>query len=315
MFVKQIISKQRRAGNKEPPAADKRQPAADRGKQPLKEQKNMPQPEKSGKSASFKYKLTVEYDGTGYSGWQVQKNARSIQGAILDSARELFGKEVDIQGAGRTDAGVHALAQVAHMEVPARLPLSPRKMLLEWNERLPASINIVRLEEAPTDFHARHSAQARSYIYVISRRRTAFGKRYVWYVKDDLNVEMMKRALETFNGFHDFSSFADKRIDKNLSTEVAIESTELGAWGDLIVFRIVGSHFLWKMVRRIAGILVEAGRGNLSPAAVQQLLNSHSEFPAHYTSPPSGLFLEKVIYKGEALAPLMPPALLPGGVL
>jgi tRNA pseudouridine38-40 synthase len=201
------------------------------------------------------------------------------------------------------------------MEVPARLSISPRKMLLDWNERLPASINILRLEEAPADFHARHSAQARSYIYVISRRRTAFGKRYVWYVKDDLNVEMMKRTLETFNGFHDFSSFADKRIDKNLSTEVAIESTELKVSGELIVFRIVGSHFLWKMVRRIAGILVEAGRRNLSPADVQQLLNNHSEFPAHYTSPPSGLFLEKVIYKGEAPGLLMPPSLLPGELL
>jgi tRNA pseudouridine38-40 synthase len=313
--VKQIINKQRRPGNKGQPASDNRQPSADRGKQPLKERKTSPHLEKAGKSSSCKYKLIIEYDGTGYSGWQVQKNARSIQGAILDSARELYGNDVDIQGAGRTDAGVHALAQVAHMEVPARLSISPRKMLLDWNERLPASINILRLEEAPADFHARHSAQARSYIYVISRRRTAFGKRYVWYVKDDLNVEMMKRTLETFNGFHDFSSFADKRIDKNLSTEVAIESTELKVSGELIVFRIVGSHFLWKMVRRIAGILVEAGRRNLSPADVQQLLNNHSEFPAHYTSPPSGLFLEKVIYKGEAPGLLMPPSLLPGELL
>jgi tRNA pseudouridine38-40 synthase len=135
----------------------------------------------------------------------------------------------------------------------------------------------------------------------------------VWFVKDDLNVAIMQRTLETFKGFHDFSSFADKRIDKNLSTEVAIQTTELKTRGDLIVFRIVGSHFLWKMVRRIAGILVEAGRGNISPADVQHLLSSHSEFPAHYTSPPSGLFLEKVIYKGDSLAPLAPPSLLPDG--
>jgi len=280
----------------------------------MKEKMVVQQPAKAKKEANFKYKLTVEYDGTGYSGWQTQKNARSIQGVITDCARELFGREVDVQGAGRTDAGVHAMAQVAHMEAPERLPSSPRKMLMDMNERLPASINIVALEEAPADFHARHSAQARSYIYVISRRRTAFGKKFVWYVKDDLNAETMKRALEVLHGFHDFSSFADKRIDKNLSTEVEIGSTELKTWGDVIVFRITGSHFLWKMVRRIAGILVEAGRGKISVAEVQKLLKSHSEFPAHYTAPPSGLFLEKVLYRGDELPPLSPPTLLPSGL-
>jgi tRNA pseudouridine38-40 synthase len=279
-------------------------------------------PMKEKKSSHVKYKLIIEYDGTGYSGWQIQKNARSIQGTLLDASRELFGKEVDIQGAGRTDAGVHAMAQTAHLEIPAHLPVAGRnaalnvhKMMAELNERLPASINVVAMEEAPADFHARHAAKARSYIYVISRRRTAFGKRFVWYVKDTLNTETMEKTLNLFNGFHDFSSFADKRIDKNLSTEVAIESTELKAWGDLIVFRIVASHFLWKMVRRITGILVEAGRGNLSYADVEQLLKSHSELPAHYTAPPSGLFLEQVLYPGDTLPSLSPPALLPATMM
>jgi len=266
---------------------------------------------KEKKGPHFKYKLIIEYDGTGYSGWQMQKNARSIQGTILDASRELFGNEIDLQGAGRTDAGVHALAQAAHLESPARLPLGAGQGQAQLNERLPASINIVAMEEAPQDFHARHAAKARSYIYVISRRRTAFGKRFVWYVKDSLNAEIMEKTLDIFKGFHDFSSFADKRIDKNLSTDVAIDSTELKTWGDLIVVRIVASHFLWKMVRRIAGILVEVGRGNLSPADVEQLLKSHSELPAHYTAPPSGLFLEQVLYPGDALPALSPPSLLP----
>jgi tRNA pseudouridine38-40 synthase len=263
---------------------------------------------KNSKSSLSKYKLTLEYDGTGYSGWQMQKNARSIQGILLECARGLFGTEVEIQGAGRTDAGVHALAQVAHLEAAHRLP--PQKILFELNERLPATINILAVEEAPAEFHARHSALAKSYIYIISRRRSAFLKKYVWWIRDNLDTAVMRKTIEAFNGFHDFSSFADKRIDKHLSTKVAVEKTELMEQGDLIIFRIVASHFLWKMVRRIAGIMVEAGRGNMPITDVEHLLDSPSEVPAHYTSPPSGLFLEKVLYKGDKLPPLAPPSFL-----
>jgi len=254
----------------------------------------------------YKYRLTIEYDGTGYSGWQTQKNARSIQGTLIATARELFGAEVDIQGAGRTDAGVHALAQVAHLDAPRRLP--PQELLFGLNDLLPATINILRVEEAPPGFHARHSARARSYLYLITRCRTAFGKRYVWWIKDNLDLDRMQSAAELFRGFHDFSSFADRRIDKHLSTEVQIDRTELAVWGDLIVFRITGSHFLWKMVRRLIGILVEAGRGNLSRADIERLLAHASTLPALCTAPPSGLFLAQVLYEGDRLAPLaLPP--------
>jgi tRNA pseudouridine38-40 synthase len=262
---------------------------------------------KAAVSSSCKYKLTLEYDGTGYSGWQMQKNARSIQGILIDAARRLFGGEVEVQGAGRTDAGVHALAQVAHLDAPHRLP--PQKILLGLNDLLPAPINILRVEEAPAGFHARHIARGRSYLYLISRRRTAFGKRYVWWVRDDLDLGRMQAAADIFRGFHDFASFADKRIDKHLSTEVQIDRTDLEIRGDLIVFRIVGSHFLWKMVRRLAGILVEAGRGTLSTAEVQRILTNASEFPARCTAPPSGLFLAQVLYEGDRLGPLWLPPL------
>jgi len=263
----------------------------------------------SSASGCCKYKLTLEYDGTGYSGWQVQKNARSIQGTLIDAARELFGTEVEIQGAGRTDAGVHALAQVAHLDAPRRMP--PQRLLHGLNDLLPAPINILKVEEAPAGFHARHMAQGRSYLYLISRSRTAFGKRYVWWIKDALDLGRMEVAAEIFQGFHDFASFADKRIDKNLSTEVKIDRTEVVASGELILFRIVGSHFLWKMVRRLAGILVEAGRGSLSPAAVERMLTNASEIPAQCTAPPSGLFLAQVLYEGDRLGPLSLPPLPP----
>jgi len=257
-------------------------------------------------SSRCTYKLTIEYDGTGFSGWQTQTNARSIQGTLIDAARKLFGGEVDLQGAGRTDAGVHALAQVAHLDAPHRLP--PQKILHGLNDLLPAPVNILRVEEAPAGFHARHLARGRSYLYLISRVRTAFGKRYVWWVKDELDLGRMRAAVETFRGFHDFISFADKRIDKHFSTEVQIDRTDLVPWGDLLVFRIAGSHFLWKMVRRIVGIMVEAGRGRLSPAEVERMLTSASVLPAQCTAPPSGLFLAQVLYEGDRLKPLtLPP--------
>jgi tRNA pseudouridine38-40 synthase len=257
-------------------------------------------------SKACKYKLTLEYDGTGFSGWQSQANARSIQGTLIDAARQLFGGEVDIQGAGRTDAGVHALAQVAHLEVTHRLPL--QRIIYGLNDLLPAPINILRVEEAPAGFHARHSARQRSYLYLISRTRTAFGKRYVWWVKDDLDLGRMQAAADIFRGFHDFASFADRRIDKHLSTEVQIDRMDITSWGELIVFRIAGSHFLWKMVRRLVGIMVEAGRGNLSPTEVKGMLTGVSALPAQHTAPPSGLFLAQVLYEGERLAPLsLPP--------
>ena len=257
-------------------------------------------------SSHRKYKLLIEYDGTGYSGWQVQANARTIQGALLEAARGLFGETVDIQGAGRTDAGVHALAQVAHLEVARSLP--PVRILHGLNDLLPAPINVLHVEEAPAGFHARHDAKARTYLYVISRTRTAFGKRYVWWVKDDLDLGRMAAAAEIFRGFHDFASFADKRIDKNLSTDVQIDRTEVTAWHDLILFRIVGSHFLWKMVRRLVGIMVEAGRGKLSQAEIRRMLTEASALPAHFTAPPSGLFLAQVLYEGDQPGPMaLPP--------
>ncbi len=267
--------------------------------QPLREGRRKADP------SCCRYRLTIEYDGTGYSGWQVQKNARSIQGALIDAARRLFDGAVEIQGAGRTDAGVHALAQVAHLEAPHRLP--PKKILEGLNDLLPAPINVLRVEEAPEGFHARHSARAKSYLYLISRRRTAFGKRYVWWVKDPLDPERMRAAAAVFKGFHDFGSFADKRIDKHLSTEVQIDRTDLEIRGDLIVFRIVGSHFLWKMIRRVVGILIEAGRGNLSTAGIEELLVHASGLPARFTAPPSGLFLAQVLYEGDRLEPLQLP--------
>ncbi len=253
-----------------------------------------------------KYKITLEYDGTGYRGWQNQKNARSVQGTLIEAAAKIIGNNIELQGAGRTDAGVHALAQVAHLASDRKI--NPGRLLAELNDLLPASINVRNVETAPRDFHARHHAKMRSYLYIVAKRRTAFGKRYVWWVKEKLDMKRMLTVIELFRGFHDFASFADIRREKDASTMVNLYSTELHECGDLLVFRIVGSHFLWKMVRRLVGITVEAGKGNLAAAEVRQMLTSFSELPAQLTAPGSGLFLERVMYEGD---PQPPEGLLP----
>ena len=255
--------------------------------------------------ALYKYKIVLEYDGTHYHGWQTQKNARSVQETLIKAAQSFLEGPVKIQGAGRTDAGVHALEQTAHLESPKKI--HPGLLRTGLNDRLPSSINILRVENAPVRFHARHHALSRSYLYLISRRRTAFGKRYVWWVKDRLDRGKMKQTLDVFHGFHDFASFADKRMDRDSSTRVNLEGLWLREFDNLIIIRIVGSHFLWKMVRRIVGVTVEAGRGNFTQRDIEKMLKAYSEIPARFTAPPSGLFLEKVLYKGDGLPPIIPP--------
>ena len=252
-----------------------------------------------------RFKVHLEYEGTRYSGWQVQTNARTVQGELIAAAQKVFDtRELELYGAGRTDAGVHALRQVAHLEV--KTVLAPEIIRMKINDELPADINLLEVEKAPKAFHARHDAVARSYLYQISRRRTAFAKRYVWWVKDRLDLRRMQEAAEAFTGMKDFASFtADDPAEK--STRVLIDGIELKEAGELILIRIMGSHFLWKMVRQMVGVLAEAGRGNLSSAQVGALLRERSDFPAKFTAPPSGLFLERVYYKGDRRdQPLVP---------
>jgi tRNA pseudouridine38-40 synthase len=256
----------------------------------------------------YKYKIILEYDGTNYRGWQTQKNARSIQETLITAAQKFLDAPVKVQGAGRTDAGVHALEQVAHLESPQKA--HPESLRMGINDNLPASVNVLKVENAPALFHARHHAVSRSYLYLISRRRTAFGKRYVWWIKDKLDCGKMKQTFEVFQGFHDFASFADKRMDKETSTTVNIEGIWFKEIDDIIAVRILGSHFLWKMVRRIVGVTAEVGRGNFTKNNIEKMLTSYSEIPARFTAPPSGLFLEKVLYEGDKLSPIKPPICL-----
>lgn len=241
-----------------------------------------------------RFKLTIEYEGTRYSGWQMQKGAKSIQGSILDACRDFFDNEaIELYGAGRTDAGVHAVGQVAHLDVET--DHTPVRIKYGINDRLPHDICIVDIVSADKQFHARHDAVARSYIYQISRRRTAFGKRFVWWIKDPLSVELMDEAAMKLTGLKDFRSFTDESQEKG-STRVKIIQAGVKEFGDLIVFHVTGSHFLWKQVRRMTGVLVEIGRGKLTPDDIESFFRKKSDVPAKLTAPPSGLFLEKVFY-------------------
>jgi tRNA pseudouridine38-40 synthase len=244
-----------------------------------------------------RFKLYIEYEGTRYSGWQVQKNARTVQGELLAAMRTVFKTDsFELYGAGRTDAGVHALQQVAHLDV--KTMLGPEIIRMKVNDELPADINILEVEKAPATFHARHDAVARCYLYQISRRRTAFGKRSVWWIKDGLDVRKMEDALRLFVGMKNMQSFTDDDPEEK-PTQVLIENIEMKEVGDLILMRVIGSHFLWKLVRRLVGITVEVGRGALALHDVQRFLTTRSAEPARYTAPPSGLFLERVLYRND----------------
>jgi tRNA pseudouridine38-40 synthase len=192
---------------------------------------------------------------------------------------------------------VHALAQVAHLDLDATVPTESLRRQI--NDVLPSDINILRIEKVRHKFHARHDAIARSYVYHVARRRTAFAKPFVWWVKDDLDIERMRATAARFAGLHDFQSFTDDDPDEK-STQVLVDMMEIYEDGDLMLIHIEGSHFLWKMVRRLVGVLVEIGRGGLSEAAAVAMLTERSELPARLTAPASGLFLERVYYEGDA---------------
>lgn len=246
------------------------------------------------------WKLLLEYEGTRYSGWQEQPNARTVAGDLRKAAEHYLNAEVELQGAGRTDAGVHALGQVAHLRARLDKAPHPEQLRRNLNTELPADIVVLTAESVPNRFHARHDAIRRSYIYQISTRKRAFEKRFVWWVKEDLNVEAMQKAATLLPGRHDFVCFrAPDPTKPDESTTVVVDDASIAVEPDMIVFRIAASHFLWRMVRRIVGVLVKRGMGEVSESQFARLLNGECDARldvAAWTAPASGLFLERVTY-------------------
>jgi tRNA pseudouridine38-40 synthase len=246
------------------------------------------------------FKILLEYDGTRYSGWQEQKNARTVMGEIRKAAREVFSRDVEIQGAGRTDAGVHALGQVMHLKVASQVKDGSHVIQRKMNDLLPADIAILDIQQADRKFHARHSARSRVYVYQISRRKQAFTKRYVWWVKDSLDLKRMNEAASLIVGRHDFICFrAADPARPDESTIVEVERAEIETEEDIIQIRIEASHFLWRMVRRVIGALVKVGKGEITVDQFQRLIDAKCSDDldvAAWTAPASGLFLEEIRY-------------------
>lgn len=248
------------------------------------------------------WKLTIEYDGSRYSGWQEQQNARTVAGELKLAAEELFGGRVELMGAGRTDAGVHAAGQVAHLRADPKRRVSCAELLRRLNEGTPYDIAVLEVVEAPSKFHARHDAIARTYIYQISTRKTAFSKKFVWWIKEPLDIAAMAKAAALVAGRHDFANFhAPDPARPNESTIVVVDECEIEEQPEtgLVLFRIRASHFIWRMVRRLAGVIVKVGLGELTLPQFEDLLAAKvcpKLDVASWTAPASGLFFESVRY-------------------
>ena len=251
------------------------------------------------------YRLDCEYEGTRYHGWQEQQNARSVSGELKRAIADAGGDVVERGGAGRPDAGVHALHQVAHLRL--RSAVDPRRFRLAINDGLPHDVHVLAMRQAPDRFHARHDAVLRSYVYQISRRRTALAKRNVWWIKRSLDISRIERATACLPGMNEFGNFCERPQDQT-STRVLVERAEVAGDGALILVRLAASHFLWKMVRRIVGALVRVGAGELSEPDFEALVRGRAlrgVSTAEWTAPPSGLFLERVLYAGDPPLPTL----------
>ncbi len=255
------------------------------------------------------YRLVVEYEGTRYSGWQEQKNARTVAGTLLAAFAEAGSEVLDLGGAGRTDAGVHALAQVAHLKLGRAV--EPAQLLARVTERLPADVNVLSIERAPPRFHARHDAESRSYVYQLVRGRSAFAKAFAWSTASELDLAAMRAAQAMLVGERDFAPFGQE-TPAQTKTTVRMRGVEMIEHGAMVVVRFEASHFLWRMVRRMTGALVKVGTRAITVddfAAIVAGGAPHARVGtvAEWTAPATGLFLERVRYPGDAtLGPLAP---------
>jgi tRNA pseudouridine38-40 synthase len=240
-------------------------------------------------------KMTIAYDGTPYAGWQVQPGRPTVQGVIEAALGRMLRETTRIAGAGRTDAGVHALGQVASFATGRAIPLDGLRSGL--NARLPETIRVLAAEEAPEGFHARADARAKEYRYRLSRARVVlpFVAPFVAPVRGRLDVEAMREAARRFVGRHDFTSFCptDCAIEDRRRS---IESSEIAETADEVVYEVRGEGFLRHMVRTIAGTLVEVGRGRVRPAEIDAIIAARDRRRAGPCAPARGLVLVRVLY-------------------
>jgi len=240
------------------------------------------------------FKLTIEYDGTEFHGWQVQPDVRTVQGELMRALGEL-GSGIAITGAGRTDAGVHASGQVASARLETRLDAPTVARAL--NAKLPRDVWVRNIEEVPLSFNARFDARSRTYRYIVTKRPTPLWRRHFHYYGGELDIRAMRRAARELVGEHDFSSFCSS-ADSSGTKICRVMATELVEAPPLISFDITADHFLHTMVRSIAGTLIEIGAGK--PWKMREIVERRDRGAAGPTFPPNGLYLVEVRYEGQA---------------
>lgn len=246
----------------------------------------------------MRYKITVEYDGTNLLGWQKQDEGVSVQFYLEEALKGFSHQEIDVYGAGRTDAGVHALGQVAHFDLKTSMDLFHIREAFNARLRiLEAPVSVIEVEEVSDDFHARFKAVGRGYIYRILNRRapTVLLKDRVWCVGYPLDVEKMKEGAKYLLGHHDFSSFRGAGCQA-LSPMKTLDKLEITTNGDEIDFTVEARSFLYHQVRNMVGTLKCVGDGKFAPADVKKILEAKDRAVAGPTAPACGLYLSKVMY-------------------
>lgn len=243
-----------------------------------------------------RYRLLIEYDGAPFAGWQRQPDQPTVQGALEAAATKLDGAPVIVQGAGRTDAGVHATGQVAHIDLAS--PREHRTVADALNYHLrPLPVAVLRADPVAADFHARFDAVARHYRFIILNRRAdlAIDRGYAWRVAPRLDVELMRQGAQYMLGTHDFTTFRDLACQA-MSPVKTLSQLDIARHGDRIELTISAKSFLHKQVRSMVGSLVDVGRGKRPPDWISDALAARNRTACGPVSPPDGLFLDRVIY-------------------
>lgn len=242
------------------------------------------------------FRMTLQYDGTRFLGWQTQTAGGTVQDAIEASLRRILGHPVRVHGAGRTDRGVHARGQVASFSTANRI--APERLFQGLNALLPPDVAAIEWAEAPAGFHARHSARSREYVYQLWRLPVCspFARRFVYHLHRPLDRAAMEEAASELVGSHDFASFCAAESRQG-GTQLRVESSGWETAGPLWIYRVRAERFLHHMVRTIVGTLIEVGTGRREPASIAQILAARDRRAAGPNAPAAGLFLERVSYE------------------
>ena len=240
-------------------------------------------------------KLTIEYDGKDFNGWQKQPTKLNIQGEIERAIEEVTGEKVDLIASGRTDAGVHAIGQIANFKTNCNIPIS--KIPIALNTKLKRSIRIMKAEEVEERFHSRYNCKRKTYRYIINNsiNGTAIYRNLQYHFPEKLDEHKMDEAIQYFVGKHDFKAFKASGTSSKSSIRT-IYSGKVERIGELIYIEITGNGFLYNMVRIIAGTLLEVGIGKINPEEIQNIIQSQNRERAGKTLPPQGLYLVNVEY-------------------